>query len=104
MATWWGTCVRVHQVCWSDLSGAVWRCPIGTDEPVYFLLEVCPRHFAYLIMLLQYPHELLGFHIGLLVKGCLSLMTKAQILAEVTELLSIKWGSVVAPDGLRYAK
>ena len=96
--------VRVHHVCWSDLSGAVWCCPIGTEEPVYFLLEVCPCQFAYLIKLLQYPHEQLGFCIGLRVQGCLLLMMKTQILAEVTEFLSVKRGSVVAADRLRYAK
>ena len=68
------------------------------------MLEVCPRQFAYLIKLLQYPHELLDFRIGLRGQGCLSLMTKAQILAEVTEVLSVKRGSVVAADRLRYAK
>ena len=31
---------RVHQVFWSNLGGAMRRCPIGAEESVYFLLEI----------------------------------------------------------------
>ena len=70
---------RVHQVCRSDLGGAMQCCPMGAEESVYFLRETSSHQLAILIKLLQYPHELLGLPVSLWVQGCLPLMRKTQI-------------------------
>ena len=80
------------------------RCPIGAEESVYFLLETSSDQLANLIKLVQYPHELFGLPVNLWVQGFLPLMTKTQILAEVTEVFPIEQGSIVAAYRHRYAK
>jgi len=59
-------------------------------ESVYLLLEIRSRQLADLVQLLQYSHELLSLCIGLWIQWRLSLMTKAQVIAKVTEVLAIK--------------
>ena len=75
----------IHQILRSNFSGAMRIRSVGTKESIYLLLEIRSRQLAYLVQLLQYSHELLGLCIGLQIQWRLSLMTKAQLLTEVTE-------------------
>ena len=70
----------IHQICWSNFSGAMRSRSVGTKESVYLLLEIRSRQLAYLAQLLQYSHELLNLCIGLRIQWRISLMTKAQVL------------------------
>ena len=59
------------------------------------MLEIRSRKLADLVRLLQYSHELLSLCIGLQIQWRLSLMTKAQVIAKVTEVLAIERRSIV---------
>ena len=82
----------VDQICRSNLGGAMWRLSVGTKKSVYFLLEIQSCQLAYFVQFLQYSHELLALCIGLRIQRRFLLITKAQILAEVTEVLAIERG------------
>ena len=85
----------IHQICRSNFSGAMRSRSVGTKESVYLLLEIRSCQLAHLVQLLQYSHELLSLSIGLQIQWHLSLMTKAQVLAKVTEVLAIERRSIV---------
>jgi len=94
----------IHQICWSNFSGAMRSRSVGTKKSVYLLLEIRSRQLAYLVQLLQYSHEPLSLCIGLRIQWRLSLMTKAQVLAEVTEVLAIEQRSIVTAYRHWYAQ
>ena len=79
----------IHQICRNNFSGAMRSHSVGTKESVYLLLEIRSRQLAYLVQLLMHSQELLGLCIGLQIQWRLSLMIKAQVLAEVTEVLNV---------------
>ena len=80
----------IHQICRSNFSGAM-RCrSVDTKKSEYLLLEIRSRQLAYLVQLLQYSDELLGLCIGLRIQRRLPLVTKAQVLAKVTEVLAVE--------------
>ena len=77
---------------------------VGAKESVYLLLQIRSRQPAYLLQLIQYSHELLSLCIGLRIQWRLSLMAKAQVIAKVTEVLSIEQRSIVTAYRHWYAQ
>ena len=84
----------IHQICWSNFSGAMRCCSVGMKKSEYFWLKIRFRLLAYLVQLLQYSHELLSLCIGLQIRQRLPLVTKAQVLAKVNEVLAVEWRSI----------
>ena len=86
---------RIHQICRSNLSGAMRCCSVGTKKSEYLLLEIRSRQLAYLVQLFLYSHKLLRLSIGLRIQRRLPIVTKAQVLVKVTEVLAVEWRSIV---------
>ena len=59
---------------------------------------------AYAVKFLKHQHKLFCLLIGLGVFGCLTLLLKAQVLAEVWDVLSFEWRPIVTANNRGYSK
>ena len=83
---------RIHQVCWSDLGGAMRRCPIGAEESVDFLLEIWSHQLANLIKLLQYPDDCLASALACGFRGVFRLWRKPKYLLQSLKSFPLNGG------------